>query len=116
MLGGDGEAPSALIARTPAQAERLSRLVRSQDRARVAAVNFSSRTIVGVVRGFPTCGYGVALLRVERAGATLRLVYTVHAPPPDVMVCDALTRGYELVTVPRTAVAGVTAVRAVRAA
>jgi len=64
------------------------------------AVDFTKSTIVGVFLGSrPTGGYGVEITQIEREGDHLVVTWRELKPSPDVMVTQAFTAPYMLVTV-----------------
>jgi hypothetical protein len=105
-----GVAPGPIVVRTRAEAARAVAPLRPADRRRLLALDLRVRAAVVVFRGFPSCGHEVAVVRLERVGSQLRVGYRTTAPPPGAMVCQAQTTAYDAVSVPRSAVAGVTRV------
>jgi hypothetical protein len=105
-----GAAPASIVVRTRADARRAGQLMHAGDRRRLLALDLSTRAAVVVFRGFPSCGWEVFVVGLDRNGPRLRADYETSGPPGDAMVCQALTIGYDAVSVPRAAVAGVTRV------
>jgi hypothetical protein len=110
--GGDGRA-YALISRTRVSARGMSGMLTRADADRVTAVDFGRFGVVAVARGFPSCGWSVWVRSVTRSGATLRVTYAARAPREGTVVCQSLTRGYEVVRVPLGSLRGVDRARAV---
>jgi hypothetical protein len=105
-----GVAPAPIVVRTRTDARRAGQLMGAGDRRRLLALDLSSRAAVVVFRGFPSCGWEVFVVGLDRVGPRLRVDFGTSGPPSDAMVCQALTVGYDVVSVPREAVAGVTRV------
>ncbi|HEY3185612.1 MAG TPA: protease complex subunit PrcB family protein [Gaiellaceae bacterium] len=113
-LGGDGDDGAyALMARTRASARGTAELLARADADRVTAVDFRRFGVVTVIRSFPSCGWSVRVRSLTRSGATLRVSYAVRPPQKGTVVCQALTRGYEVVRVPLASLRGVLVVRPV---
>jgi hypothetical protein len=113
-LGGGGDGGSyALISRTRAAARGMSGMLTRADADRVTAVDFGRFGVVTVVRRFPSCGWSVWVRSVTRTGATLRITYAARPPRKGMVVCQSLTRGYEVVRVPLPSLRGLDSVRAV---
>jgi hypothetical protein len=105
-----GGAPAPIVVRTRADARRAGQLMQAGDRRRLLALDLSTRAAVVVFRAFPSCGHEVFVVRLDRTAQRLRVDYGTSGPPGNAMVCQALTIGYDAVSVPRAAVAGVTRV------
>ena len=113
-LGGGGDGGSyALISRTRVAARGMSGMLTRADAERVTAVDFGRFGVVTVVRRFPSCGWSVWVRSVTRTGATLRVTYAARPPRKGMVVCQSLTRGYQVVRVPLPSLRGVDSVRAV---
>jgi hypothetical protein len=113
-VGGDADdGAHALIARTRGSARGITVLLARADAERVAAVDFTRFGVVIVRRSFPSCGWSVRVRRLTRNAATLRVSYAVRAPGAGLVVCQALTHGYEVVRVPLASLRGVHVVRPV---
>jgi hypothetical protein len=104
------EAPPPVLVRTRADAVRAGARMLGADRRRLLGLSLRTRAAVVVFRAFPSCGHEVFVVRLERAGRTLRVHAGTSGPAPDAIVCQATTVGYEAVSVRRGAVAGVTRV------
>jgi hypothetical protein len=102
-----------MISRTRVSARGMSRMLTPADADRVTAVDFERFGVVTVVRSFPSCGWSVWVRSMTRSGATLRVTYAARPPRKGMVVCQALTRGYEVVRVPLSSLRGVDRVRAV---
>jgi hypothetical protein len=96
--------------RTRADARRAGAALQAPDRRRLLALDLRARAAVVVFRGFPSCGYELDVVRLDRAGPRLRVGYRRTPPSPGAVVCQALTTAYDAVSVPRGSVAGVTRV------
>jgi hypothetical protein len=69
------------------------------DRARLRMVDFRTRVVLAVFRGFTSTGYTLEIQAMRRRKATLRVWVTVRAPTGP--VSPVLTVGYHVVSVPR---------------
>jgi hypothetical protein len=113
-LGGDDNSGAyGLLARTRASTRRMGQVLTRADADRVTAVDFTRFGVVTVIRSFPSCGWSVAVRGVTRSGTTIRVSYAVRPPRKGMLVCESLTRGYEVVRVPLASLRGVNTVRPV---
>jgi len=111
---GTAESVSAYLFRSAAPA-RFSELLAVRDATRLAGVDYSRYAVALVVAPFPTCGWSVRVRGAERSGVRLRVSFIAQPPPTGSLVCEALTRGYAAVRVPRTQIRGLVRALAVRA-
>ena len=105
-LGG-AEADAAVLLRTPSAVGAFSNQLRRAEAQRVAAVDLERFALVAVVAPFPSCGWTVRVRVLDRSGTRLRVVFAGQPPPSGTLVCEALTRAYVVLRVPRSQVAGV---------
>ena len=69
------------------------------DRARLRAVDFRTRAVVAVFRGFTSTGYTLEIRSMRRRKATLKVWVAVRAPTGPVN--PVVVAGYHVVSVPR---------------
>jgi hypothetical protein len=70
------------------------------DNQALRAVDFATSTVVGVFLGSrSTGGYTVEITQIEREGDHLVVTWREVKPSPDVMVTQAFTAPYHLVTI-----------------
>jgi hypothetical protein len=111
---GAAESVTAYLFRSRA-ATSISALLTDVDAKRLAGVDYSRYAVALVVAPFPTCGWSVRVRAAERSGVRLRVSFVAEPPAKGSLVCQALTRGYAAVRVPRAQIRGIVRAVAVRA-
>jgi hypothetical protein len=65
-------------------------------------VDFATDLVVGIFAGQrPTSGYQVEIVRVERGGTGIHVIYQIKSPPKDALVAQVLTQPFHLIRLPQ---------------
>jgi len=65
-------------------------------------VDFATDLVVGIFAGQrPTAGYQVEIMRVERGGTGIHVIYQIKSPSKDALVAQMLTQPFHLIRLPR---------------
>ncbi len=94
------ETPRQVVVRTPAEWQAVWSA--HAPSARLPAVDFATKMVVGIFLGTKaTGGYDVAVVNVREDGNALVIEYVVHSPGRDLMTAQILTQPYHLIALPK---------------